>query len=393
MIINNIIVLIGLLCLRFAYGLPLLLIGRFITGYTNGSNRSCIGPYTSELCQPNIRKSTATFGVLFFAIGYALLFSLGVVLKWRDVISIIMIFPCLFIILLSFCPKSPTWLMNKELKNKAMAEMIRLRGNSNAASLEIKRLQDNMDNQKRFKKESKDTLHLTSLMLSFKQETVIRPFFVCLVIMTLGLHWTGAPPLSFYLVTTLQKCNVPMEPYLAAAIISCYRLIATIIGTFASTCVRRRPLYIGCCLITASGCFLLGTSAYLSLYDNYTSFQVQYPFVRWFSIFAILLIYTGISGGMTSVAFALFSELLPSNVRSVGTGVVSAIGCVSLFCSTKFTPDIENLCGFHGMFWIYSGVGLGVAIFSYFCIPETFGLELEDVEDHYRKLSNKKRSI
>ena len=40
------------------------------------------------------------------------------------------------------------------------------------------------------------------------------------------------------------------------------------------------------------------------------------------------------------------------------------------------------------MFWLFSAVGFGVAIFSYFCIPETFGLNLEDIEEHYRKVSN-----
>lgn len=362
--------------------------GRILTGYTNGSNRSCLGPYTSEVCQPDIRKTTATFSILFYTLGYALLFWIGIKLHWRDVLSIVIVLPCIFTILMSMCPKSPTWLMNKGSKEKAIEEMIRLRGKEDAAHLEIKRLEDNMNKQNQFHNKSEDTFFLKRLLLAFKQQTFLRPFIVLLVITTLGFHWTGSPTLSFYLVTTLKKSNLPIDSYTAAAIISCYRLAATIMCTFMSTCIRRRPLYIGCCIANASGCFLLGTSAYLTTNENYIKLQEEYEIVRWFPMFAILLIYTGISGGMTSVAFALFSELLPSNARGFGTGVLSALGFLSLFLSTKFTPNIEEFLEFHGMFWLFSAVGFGVAIFSYFCIPETFGLNLEDIEEHYRKVSN-----
>ena len=388
-IINNVVVLIGLLCLRFSNSLPLLLIGRILTGYSNGANRSCLGPYTSEVCQPSIRKTTATFSILFYTLGYAILFWLGVELHWRDVLSIVIAFPCVFSLVMCISPKSPTWLMNKGLSEKALAEMTRLRGNVDAANMEIDRLKHNMKQQQQQSyKSSKDTFILKRLILAFKQETFLRPFTVLLIITTLGFHWTGSPTLSFYLVTTLQKSNLPIEPYTAAAIISCYRLGATILCTFISTCIRRRPLYIGCCIANAIGCFLLGTSAYLITVEDYTKLQDDYEFIRWFPFLAILLMYTGISGGMTSTAFALLSELLPSNARGFGTGVLSAIGFMSLFCSTKFTPNMEELLGFHGMFWLFSAVGFGVAIFSFFCIPETFGLNLEDIEEHYRKISN-----
>ena len=387
-IINNIVVLVGLLCLRFSTALPLLLIGRIMTGYSNGANRSCLGPYTSEVCQPGIRKTTATFSILFYTLGYAILFWLGVELHWRDVLSIVIAFPCVFSVLMCISPKSPTWLMNRGSNEKALAEMIRLRRNVDAANIEIDRLRNNMKKQRQFSTESKEDFFMKRLLVAFKQETFLRPFTVLLVITTLGFHWTGSPTLSFYLVTTLQKSKLPIEPYTAAAIISCYRLGATIICTFVSTCIRRRPLYIGCCLANAIGCFLLGTSAYLVTVEDYIKLQEDYDFIRWFPFIAILLMYTGISGGMTSTAFALFSELLPSNARGFGTGVLSAIGFTSLFCSTKFTPNMEELLGFHGMFWLFSVVGFGVAIFSFFCIPETFGLNLEDIEEHYRKISN-----
>lgn len=386
MIINNGIVLVGIICIRFSYGLPLLFIGRFMTGYTNGANRSCVPPYTSEICQPSIRKSTGTFVVLFYITGYALFYVLGVAFAWRDLLSIITIFPCISILLLYFCPKSPTWLMNKGMINEAKDAMIKLRGNEKIAELEIKRLENNIKEQKVCQMQARNKSYLYTLWTSFKQGTFVRPFGVLLILMTIGMHWTGAPPISFYLVPVLQKSKIPMGPYLAAAVLSCYRLLATIIGTILATFVPRRPLYISCFLVASTGSLLFGTSAYLNLFEWYQSFQEDYPFARWFPMLAIFLMYTGFSGGIGPVTFALFGELLPANLRALGTGLISAIGCISLFCSTKFIPNFEASMGPYGMFWLFSVFGYSMAIFAYLCIPETFGLTLEDIEAHYRKV-------
>ena len=388
MMINNLIMLVGMLCIRFSHGLPLLFAGRFMTGYTNGANRSCTGPYTSEVCQPAIRKSTATFGVLLYTLGYTILYVLGVMLHWREILSFLAIFPVMFTIMLHFCPKSPTWLIGKGRVSEAMQNMLRLRGDVRVATLDVKRLQDNVKEQQRCQnKLGGGASYMQVLWSSFRQGPFVRPFCVLLIMLTVGMHWTGGVPLSFYLVPILQRSNVPMDPYWAAAIMSCYRLLFTIISTILSTFIPRRPLYIGCCVAAAVGSLLLGTSAYLNTYlQEYQLFQQQYPFAQWFPMLAIFLMYTGFSGGMGPVTFALFGEILPSNLRSMGTGLLSAIGFIDLFCVSKFTPNIESSMGFHGMFWLFSGFGFCVAIFAYLCVPETSGLTLEDIEEHYRKL-------
>ena len=52
----------------------------------------------------------------------------------------------------------------------------------------------------------------------------------------------------------------------------------------------------------------------------------------------------------------------------------------------KFTPTLIDWIDLNGLFWIYGGIGFGLIIFVYFCLPETFGKTLEDIEKHYRTL-------
>ena len=79
MMIDCVITLGGLICIRLANSFPLLLVGRLLTGYSNGSNKTSILPYTSEISQPQIRKFTGTLFSLFEQSGMAFIYMLGAV--------------------------------------------------------------------------------------------------------------------------------------------------------------------------------------------------------------------------------------------------------------------------------------------------------------------------
>ena len=86
------------------------------------------------------------------------------------------------------------------------------------------------------------------------------------------------------------------------------------------------------------------------------------------------------------ITFAVLGELLPSDARGLGTGVVIGINVVNFFLIVKFTPTLIDWIDLNGLFWIYGGIGFSLVIFVYFCLPETFGKTLEDIEKHYRTL-------
>ena len=47
-------------------------------------------------------------------------------------------------------------------------------------------------------------------------------------------------------------------------------------------------------------------------------------------------------------------------------------------------PTWIDLLGIHGTFLMYATVCLGIAIFSFFFMPETSGMSLEEIEEMYR---------
>ena len=147
MMIENLIVTCGYVCIWLSNNIPLLFVGRFLTGYANGSNKPSILPYTSEICQPRLRKFTGTLFVTSYTSGYAIMYILGVFLHWRTISAILSLWPFVSFILLFLCPESPSWLLGKERTEEARNALFKIRGDEIVVEDELKELSDNINKQ------------------------------------------------------------------------------------------------------------------------------------------------------------------------------------------------------------------------------------------------------
>ena len=86
-------------------------------------------------------------------------------------------------------------------------------------------------------------------------------------------------------------------------------------------------------------------------------------------------------------------EILPSHARSLGSGFLGVMDNISLFISTKMVPTWFEILGIYGTFWMYSVIAIVVAVLSYLYMPETGGMSLEEIEQMYRPVENKKSRI
>ena len=67
----------GTLLLAFAPNFHVVLVGRFVTGYASASAQASVPVYTSEISQPQVRKSTGFFTLICYSIGFAVALILG----------------------------------------------------------------------------------------------------------------------------------------------------------------------------------------------------------------------------------------------------------------------------------------------------------------------------
>lgn len=71
-----------------------------------------------------------------------------------------------------------------------------------------------------------------------------------------------------------------------------------------------------------------------------------------------------------------------------------AIGVVTLtiFTITKIFPMLQLLLGQHGTYWLMGSIALSSNAFFYFFVPETKGKSVLEIQQHFRKYSEKNKS-
>ena len=392
MVFGNVLAFCSLLCIWCAKDISLLFVGRFMVGFANGSLNTCIGPYVGELCQPGLRKVTSIFGYAFNSVGFAVFYILGIYFHWRKIIFVFLWWPLLCGILIIFCPESPPWLVSKGKLDESIRCLTRLRKDTLVVNEEYERIVTNAEKQAKQRNLLKEKSVCIARCSTVRQKTFLKPFSLLVVMMTIGLDFTGDPAISYYLVPVLSKLNIPISANITAAIVGSWKVFIAIVCTISASKIPRRRLYTTGCVVSGMGCFLFATINHLETRNNvYQQFEETYLFTKWLPIIPILLINTG-AGIVVPVTVTLLGELLPSNVRSFGSGILIAISYISLFVAVKATPFIQQIIGLDGVYFIFFGCNIFVLVVVYINLPETFGLTLEDIEEHYRRLCSTKNT-
>ena len=107
--------------------------------------------------------------------------------------------------------------------------------------------------------------------------------------------------------------------------------------------------------------------------------------LEWIPLFCLVVYMIGYSIGYACVPYLLLGEMLPGQMRNVLGAFVSAFNLLMIFMTLKLFPAMTLSIGFHGLFWIYAIFSLIGAAFGFFCIPETKGKTLEEIEAHFSK--------
>ena len=168
--------------------------------------------------------------------------------------------------------------------------------------------------------------------------------------------------------------------------------------------MRRRPVYLFAgSLVCAATVSLSAFTWVMPSLDPGSRLIVSY-----LPLLSVVLMYTGFGIGYGPIVFILkgkcvfyvqnekyisaytnSGELLPSDVRSLGCGLLGVLDTVSMIIMAKTVPLMVSGLGIHGTFLLYSCCCLTNIIICFFVMPETKGLSLEEIEDFYKTNTRK----
>ena len=375
----------GMSCIRFGSHYAFLLFGQFLMGFSSSYLACAVPSYNSEISQPQMRKLSGTFYTTFFSLGGALMFLFTAIFHIRTSMIIVLVMASSNFILMLFCPKSPSWLLNKGRQQDAFEVLKRIRGCEEVARVELDRLKENKKKQAlSMEKSGEENKKVERILNSVKQSSFLKPLFVLMSIFLFGLQLSGATSLPIYFIPFLNKTGVVtvFDPYWAASTLTLWRVCVNVMATLVASRVKRRPLLIFAGLFCAIGWFMTGLSTYFYENDYFVDYISILP---WFTYISFGVTITGYASGFVMVLFMLLGELLPSNLRGLGIGIVLSFNNTAWFLMVFLFPKILSTFGTGGTFFAMSGMTFFVIILIYFIVPETLGRTLENIESHYRK--------
>eukprot|EP00088_Acartia_fossae_P070060 TRINITY_DN9288_c0_g1_i2.p1 TRINITY_DN9288_c0_g1~~TRINITY_DN9288_c0_g1_i2.p1 ORF type:complete len:264 (-),score=38.45 TRINITY_DN9288_c0_g1_i2:11-754(-) len=213
----------------------------------------------------------------------------------------------------------------------------------------------------------------------------LKPFLLLNLMLNIGLDWGGFPALAFYMHTILEEVKAPVDPYWMAVILAAFRSVVCVGLSFILIKAPRRKMYLMSGSIVAVALFMQSAFAFLS---PYLTDEIM-VYARWIPLLAIFIQYLGFGLGWGAIMYMLQGEILPSDMRSFGCGLIGILDNIALFLAVKSIPILISNIGVGGMFSIYCVLVLITLTVGFFVMPETKGMSLEDIEDFYSAMRKK----
>ncbi|XP_040571273.1 facilitated trehalose transporter Tret1 [Lepeophtheirus salmonis] len=389
LIIDCITATTGLLVVGLAPSFPYLCIGRLLCGHACASATVTIPIYTSEISLPKVRGITGSFFLNFYLGGYCLTVILGSAVHWRITIVSLVIFPIFSAIFLSMAPNSPIWLLQKGRDEEAFKSLLYFRDDILEVREEIAAIAENLVISKKKNKnmESNSLSDRFRFKLNrLKSPEFVKPLMISIILTAGFVEWNGLGAISFYMVNFIKEVKIPVDPYLGACINTIGRAAFGILSTGWISKYPRRYVFLTSIAVMIQGTLMISVYHYLLTNDYFVKYGLEENLIiPWIPAIGYLLTSYSFCSGYIQISYMCQGELLPSDVKSFGSGIVGFVDGLSMFVSAKTALTLLNSLGVV-LYFAYCTVALSVCfIFAFFLLPETKGKTLQEIENGFRK--------
>ncbi|XP_045509445.1 facilitated trehalose transporter Tret1-like [Colias croceus] len=378
-----------------------------LTGLAGGLLEAPVLTYVAEITQPHLRGALSATSSMCIIIGVFTQFLFGLMLYWRTVALVNIVFTVLAVVALCFVPESPHWLVYKKRYNEARQSLQWLRGWTAAANVETE-LRDIEALYKKKKEAEGEEETLWSRISLYTERSFLMPFFLVSYAFFVG-HFSGMTTLQTYSVSIFQMLEAPIDKYYATLILGLLQIAGSLASVSLVHCAGKRPLT----LLSTAGAGLV--CLLVAGYDVYilTTMEVGVDVIpeivnitttastgvmtmnnptAWIPTTLLMLLALITHTGIRLLPWILIGEVFSARTRSGGAGLASAVGYIFGFLTNKLYISMVDTLSIWGTYGLYGIVSLSGCVVFYFILPETEGKKLNDIENHFaglRRLTNK----
>lgn len=364
---------VGALGTAMAPSVELMVVARFVLGLAVGGGSATVPVFIAEIAGPKRRGRLVSRNELMIVSGQLLAYVLSALLAWlvhdngiwRYMLAIAMVPGILLFAGTFLLPTSPRWLAAKGRIEEAEAVLERLRDTPEEVQREVEEMRESEEQAK----------HRPPLRELLSQGWVVK-----LLLLGIGLgfvaQFTGVNAFMYYTPIILKSTGMGTSAALTATIGNgVVSVIATLLGIWAIGRAGRRTLLLIGLVIVVVAQLALG-SVLLWLPQDLTQSYLALACILVFLLFMQMCI--------APVYWLLMSELFPNQVRGLLTGVAVAVQWLcNATVAFSFPVALEAIGNY--TFYVFAAINLGSLLFVYFCLPETRGKSLEEIERHLKK--------
>jgi len=350
-----------------------LVIGRLLTGIAIGIASFAVPLYISEISPTRLRGALVTLNQLLISIGFKLASISDYAIandanpySWRWMFFI-GVFPGLILFSgMMFLPETPRWLISKGFEAKGRAILNKVE--------EPELIEESI------RKMKTDVAHQNE---SASYREIFKPWLRNALIITIGIMFfqqcIGLNTLLYYSPQVFKMAGISSntQSIIPTILIGIVGFIFTVLSIFLLDRFGRRKLYFFGVSGTVVSLIAIGLFFY---FDKMLGSSLKY-----FALSAMFFYIAFYAISLGPLGWLLISEVFPLKVRGIGMSIGSVsnwfFNGVVAFTFLK----LVNAFTLSGAYWLYAGIGIAGLIWGYYYIPETKGITLEKIEDHWRE--------
>jgi sugar porter (SP) family MFS transporter len=275
------------------------------------------------------------------------------------------VFPAIVLLIgMFFLPETPRWLILKGFEKKGLDVLRKVE----APEL-IEESIRNIKAEIAIKNESATVNEL------------FKPWLRTALFIAMGIMFfqqaTGINTIVYYSPVIFKMAGIHSNTLsiLPSLIIAVFVLIATGLSIYLIDKLGRRKIF----FIGLSGMiislFATGLCFYLDLGNN----------LKYFALVTILMYNSCYAFSLGPLGWLIVSEVFPLKVRGAGMSIGSFTNWLANALVAFTFLKLVNALTPAGAFWTYAVVGVFALIWGYHYLPETKGVSLEKIEDHWRQ--------
>jgi len=370
-----------------------LMISRFYLGLAIGVSSFAVPLYISEISPTKIRGTLVSMFQLLITVGILTAYLSDNALAdnnnlecWRPMLWVGVIPALVLFIGMFFLPETPRWLMSKGREEEGEKVLRRIEDPSMIESSMAAMRHD---------------MAIDASQASWKE--IFKPWLRNALIIAIGImffqQFVGINTVIYYSPKIFLAAGFEgAESAIAASVIvGAVNVFFTIVSLFIIDRLGRRKLY-----------FLGLAGIAVALISMGLGFMLP-GVTKWFLVISVLVYIAFFAISLGPLGWLIISEVFPTRVRGLGASIgslsnwgfntlvvwtfykmASAIGNakdVVVPEGQELSDIISDVCPkcIGSVFWIFAAVALIGLVWGYYFIPETKGVSLEKIEEHWSK--------